>query len=194
MTKKSFIIIFSLLMASSIAFSQGLHLGIKGGTDIQKIDGFEINDKFAFGYHLGGYAQIILGSTFSIQPELYYSEVNLDTSNNFSQTYQSIDVSKVKLGYLNIPVLLNIKLAKKLSIQLGPKYGILSSSNLSLKGQAENAIKSGDFSVVAGLQVKISKLRMYGRYQVGLNDISDIGSSQKWKSQSAHIGLALQIF
>lgn len=194
MLKKIISLLFVALMTSSIVFSQGLHVGIKGGTDIQKIDGFDINDKFAFGYHLGGYVQIKLGSTFSIQPELYYSQINLDTSSTFSQTYESIDVSKIKLGYLNIPVLLNIKLAKKITIQLGPKYGILSSSNLSLKGQAENAIKSGDLSVVTGLQFKISKLRLYGRYQVGLNDISDIGSTQKWKSQTAHIGAALQIF
>lgn len=181
-------------MLTSVAFSQGIHIGAKGGTDMQKIDGNNFNNKFSFGYHFGGFVQVKLSSTFTIQPELYYSEVKFDTANNFSQTYQSIDLSKIKLGYLNLPILLNVNLSKKIALQAGPRFGILSKSNLSIKNQTKDAIKSGDIAIVGGVQVKLSNIYVYGRYQVGLNNINDVTSSDKWKSQSLHIGLALKIF
>jgi hypothetical protein len=194
MLKKYLCCFFAFIFLSTVAFSQGLHIGAKGGTDIQKIDGNNFNSKFAFGYHFGGFVQFKLSSTFAIQPELYYSEVNFDTANNFSQTYQSIDISKIKFGYLNLPILLNINLSKKFALQAGPRFGILSKSNLSVKDQAKDAIKSGDIAMVGGVQIKLSSLYVYGRYQVGLNNINDAISSDKWKSQSLHIGVALKLF
>ncbi len=194
MLKKSLSLLFSIMIFSSFAFSQGIHVGAKGGADMQKIDGNNFNNKFAFGYHFGGFVQLKLSSAFTLQPELYYSEVNFDTANNFSQTYQSIDISKIKFGYLNLPILLNINLSKKLALQAGPRFGILSKSNLSVKNQAKDAVKSGDIAMVGGVQVKLSSLYVYGRYQVGLNNINDAISTDKWKSQSLHIGVALKIF
>ncbi len=194
MYNKFLTLFFGLFIFSSVVFAQGFHIGAKGGTDMQKIDGNNFNNKFAFGYHFGGFVQLKLSSSFAIQPELYYSEVNFDTANNFSQTYQSIDISKIKFGYLNLPILLNINLSKKFALQAGPRFGILSKSNLSVKNQARDAIKSGDISMVGGVQIKVSSLYIYGRYQVGLNDINDAVSSDKWKSQSLHIGVALKLF
>ena len=194
MTKKSSLFFISFLLLNTVVFSQGFHMGVKFGTDIQKINGASFSEKFAFGYHLGGFAELKLSKTITIQPELYYSAVKLDTGNTFSQTYNSITISKLKFGYLNIPLILSIKAGEKMAVQLGSRYGILVDNNLSLRNNVESAFKKGDFSVLAGVQFNFSKLKIYGRYQVGLSNLNDIsGSTEKWKSQTFHIGLGLRI-
>ena len=193
MSKK--IALITLFIASSIiGMSQGFHMGVKFGTDIQKINGASFSEKFAFGYHLGGFAELKLSKSITIQPELYYSAVKLDTGSSFSQTYDSISLAKLKFGYLNIPLILSIKAGEKMAVQLGTRYGIIVDDNLSIKNNVESAFKKGDFSVLAGIQFNFSKIKIYGRYQIGLSNLNDItGSTEKWKSQSIHIGLGLRI-
>jgi hypothetical protein len=193
MSKK--IALITLFIASSIiGMSQGFHMGVKFGTDIQKINGASFSEKFAFGYHLGGFAELKLSKSITIQPELYYSAVKLDTGSAFSQTYDSISLAKLKFGYLNIPLILSIKAGEKMAVQLGTRYGIIVDDNLSIKNNVESAFKKGDFSVLAGIQFNFSKIKIYGRYQIGLSNLNDItGSTEKWKSQSIHIGLGLRI-
>lgn len=193
MSKK--IALITLFIASSLfGMSQGFHMGLKFGTDIQKINGASFSEKFAFGYHLGGFAELKLSKSITLQPELYYSAVNLDTGTTFSQTYNSIALSKLKFGYLNMPLILSIKAGEKMAVQLGSRYGIIVDNNLSLRNNVESAFKKGDFSVLAGIQFNFSKLKIYGRYQIGLSNINDItGSTETWKSQTIHIGLGLRI-
>ena len=193
MTKK--IVLITLFIASSFCgMSQDFHMGVKFGTDMQKINGASFSEKFAFGYHLGGFAELKLSKSITFQPELYYSAVKLDTGTKFSETYNSISLSKLKFGYLNIPLILNIKSGEKMVVQLGSRYGILVDNNLSIRNNVESAFKKGDFSVLAGLQFNFSKLKVYGRYQIGLSNLNDIaGSTETWKSQTFHIGLGLRI-
>lgn len=196
MFKKIFLLVVIFFYCFSSPFAQGIHLGIKIGSDIQKIDGASFTEKYAVGYHLGGFAELKLNNTFSIQPELYYSAVNLtvDTAkNNFSALYDIKNVNKLNFGYINVPILLNIYANKFLGIQVGPRFGVLSNSNLSIKANADNAIKSGDLSIVAGIQIKLLNVRVYGRYQVGLNDINDATSTEKWKTQTIHLGAAISL-
>ncbi len=193
MKSKNLLLTLALSLSTSILFAQGFQLGIKGGADIQKISGVSFNEEFAYGYHLGGFAQISINKKLSIQPELYYSAASMNKASNFDTLYTSVDPKKIKFGYINIPILLNIKPGKKLAIQVGPQYGILSNTNLSVKANAENAFKKGDFSMLAGFQLYFNKIRVYGRYQIGLTNINDASSQEKWKSQTVHLGVGLRI-
>ena len=186
-------IVCILLFAAQHAYAQGFSLGIKGGADVLKISGKSFDQEFAYGYHLGGYVELKLNKTFSLQPELYYSSASMSRGNSLDTIYTNVDLKKIKLDYINIPLILNIKPSKKFAIQVGPRYGILSNSNLSIKKNAENAFKSGDFSMLAGIQLNFSKIKVYGRYQIGLTDINDATSQEKWKSQTIHIGVGLKI-
>jgi hypothetical protein len=189
--KINFIILMFIVAHSS--FAQSFDLGIKGGSDIQKIQGASFSDKFTFGYHFGLFSSLKLSKKLSVQPEVYYSAVEMDTGANFSTVYNSVGISKLKFGYYNIPVLLNIKPNDHYSIQLGPNYKILNDRNLSLVGNGKKAIKAGDFSILAGVQLYFSSFRIYGRYQIGLTNVNDVGDQAKWKSQTIHIGVALKI-
>lgn len=191
---KSKILTLAILFAlSSFAVSAQLKLGIKGGANIHKLDGKSFKDEFSFGYHLGGFAEIGLSNKFSIQPEVLFSQVNIDTSSNFSDVYDFDNVSKVKLSYLQIPLLLNFKANQFVTLQLGPQFSILMNNDNTLVENGKDAFKKGDFSMLGGLQLNISKIKIYGRYAVGLNNINDIDNQEKWKNQTIQVGVGLTL-
>ncbi|MBS1497357.1 MAG: PorT family protein [Bacteroidetes bacterium] len=191
MKKQIILFAFTLLACSTGVMAQGFHIGIKGGADINKLDGKSFKDQFSFGYQLGGFAEIGLTPKFGIQPEVIFSQTNIDTSSTFSSVYAFNNISHVKLQYLKIPILLNFKPNNFVALQLGPQFGINLDKNSNLFTNGANAFKTGDFSMVGGLQIEISKLRLYGRYAIGLNNINDIDNREKWKTQSIQLGIGL---
>lgn len=188
--------LLALVLFTQAAMAQ-LNFGMKGGVNITKTDGKAFRDEFRYGYHLGAFAEIGLGSKLAIQPEVLWNQYQTRADSSFSNVYQnSVSISNyqnVKLNYLSIPLLLNYKLGSLLSLQAGPQYGILidQSKNLIKNGQA--AFKNGDFSLVGGAQIHISKLRLQGRYVVGLSNVSDIRDQNKWKNQGFQLSLGLAL-
>ena len=181
-----------ICLVASSAFSQGFKIGVKGGATINKITGKSFSEQFTWGYHVGGFATINLGK-IGIQPEIMFNQVNVDSSSHFSDIYQFNKVGKVKLSYLSIPVLLNINANKFVTVQVGPQFGILMNKSKTLVQNGKDAFKAGDFSMVGGLQLNITKLRIFGRYAVGLSNLNDIDNKEKWKSQSIQVGLGLTL-
>ncbi len=191
--KTKLISLATALLIFSASFSQGLSVGIKGGASINKITGQSFKDEFTYGYHLGGFATIGLGKKLSIQPEVLFNQFKADTSSNFSSVYHFNTINHVKLSYLTIPILLNYNFDKMVALQVGPQFGILMDKNKNLLQNGQDAFKSGDFSMIGGLQLKLLNFRVYGRYVVGLSDISNIANSDKWKSQSIQLGVGIGI-
>lgn len=193
MKNKILISILVLSLSTTAALAQGFKIGVKGGADIHKIDGQAFQDKFSYGYHLGGFAEIGLTKKFGIQPEVLFSQVNVDTSESFSEVYAFNSVSKVQLKYLKIPLLLNYSPNPFVSLQLGPQFGILMDQDKSLLKNGREAFAQGDFSMLGGLQLNISKLKIYGRYAVGLSNINDIDNQDKWKNQTIQLGVGFAL-
>ncbi len=190
-TKLLILAIFSIL--GNAAFSQKFNIGFKGGANINKLTGKSFSDQFSYGYHLGGFVSVGLGNKFAIQPEVLFNQVNADTSSNFSTVYKFNKVDKVQLKYLSIPVLLNFKPVKFLTLQAGPQFGVLMNKSNTLVENGRSAFKGGDFSMLGGVQVNISHLKIYGRYAVGLNNLNDIDDKEKWKSQTIQLGVGFTL-
>ena len=189
-----------LLLITVLSFSnlhaQSIHLGIKGGASVNKLTGQSFSDKFSFGYHVGGFIEIGIGKKFSLQPEVFVSQIKQDTSSQFRAIYNNvlgIAASKIELSCLNLPILLGFRVTDQFSIQLGPQYSILMNQNENLLQNGKHAFKNGDFSVLGGVQLKISRFRLYGRYAIGLNNLNDIDKMDEWKNQSLQIGIGLTI-
>jgi hypothetical protein len=184
-----------LVICSNFVLAQEFELGIKGGVDLQQISGVSFKKEFAYGYHLGAYSEIKLSKVISIQPELYYSAATMKKGNSLDTILYDIraHIKQIKFGYINIPILFNFKLSDKVKLQIGPRYGILSNTNLSVKSNAEKAFKSGDFALISGIQLKFSKVKVYARYQIGLTNMNEISNKENWKNQSIHIGIGLKI-
>ncbi|HEX5554886.1 MAG TPA: porin family protein [Chitinophagaceae bacterium] len=189
--------ISSLLVATAMA-QPGLHLGIKGGANMTKIDGEQYKDAFDFNYHLGGFLQLDLTKGFGIQPEVIFSQSTSRTGTRFSDIYTEFPNSndqKIKLNYLSIPVLANIKFSNALWLQLGPQYSILMNDHESLTQNGKDAFKKGDLSGVGGLWLKLPLgLSLSARYVIGLSNLNDVSDENKWNSQAIQLGIGFTFF
>ncbi len=191
--KSKLLLTAAITIISVSAFSQGFKIGAKGGATINKITGQTFKEKFTYSYHIGGFVTIKLSERFAVQPEVLFNQVNVDTSSKFSTIYEFNKLSKVQLKYLSIPILLNYNAGKILTLQAGPQFGILTNKSKSLVQNGKDAFKVGDFSMIGGVQLKLSSFRVYGRYVVGLNDLNDIDNKDQWKNQSIQIGVGLTL-
>lgn len=196
MKAKFFLPLLAALFMSSALMAQ-FHIGIKGGTNITKVNGQSFKDKFTYGYHLGGFAEIGLGGKFVLQPEVLFNQYSSTLDSNYNHIYEDIFTSgqsRVKLNYLSIPLVLNYKLIGNfLSLQAGPQFSILMKQDKNLLQNGADAFKKGDLSMLGGVQLKLSAIRITGRYAVGLNNISDIDNKDQWKSQGFQVSLGLAL-
>lgn len=194
MKTKFLLPLFAALLVSQALMAQ-FHIGVKGGANITKVDGASFKDQYRYGYHIGGFAEIGLGNKFSLQPEVLFNQYSTTLSDDYDDIYENVfnsDQTKVKLNYLSIPVLLNYKvIGNFLSLQAGPQFSILMDQNKNLLQNGGKAFSDGDFALLGGVQLKLSAIRISGRYVVGLNNINDIDNQDKWKSQAFQVSLGL---
>lgn len=175
-----------------------LRFGIKGGANLGKIDGAGYDESFKLGYHLGGFAQINLVKGFGIQPELVFSSSATEVKNasEFEDVYDynNIKETKPKLNYLSIPVLANIDLGSpRFKLQVGPQFSIMTSKKKSVFEEGKEAFKGGDFSAVGGLWLQLPIVNVSARYIIGLSDVSDVASTEKWKNQAIQLGVGITL-
>ncbi len=182
-----------LLFISSSLFAQTFKLGVKGGANLGKISGASFKDKFTLGYNVGGFATIGLGDKFAIQPEVLFNQVNNDTATSYSEIFKVRNINQIQLKFLSIPVLLNYNVNKFITLQAGPQFGILLNKNDNVLQNGNNAFKSGDFSLVGGVQLNLLKFRVYGRFVGGQTDINNLSSNDAWKTKAIQLGVGFSL-
>ncbi|HVW61673.1 MAG TPA: porin family protein [Puia sp.] len=195
---KSKSIVLSLLLVSFAVIhsqAQGVHVGIKAGANIFKVDGQGYSEGFHFGYNAGAFAELNWSDHWGVQPEVLFNQTNYRTGTQFHDIYPGgLDDVKGKLNYLSIPLLLSYRPVKLLSIQAGPQFGILLNQDKHLVESGKDAFKKGDFSLVGGVQLNLVNFVVGGRYVIGLTDINDVTSDQKWKNQGFQVYAGFRFF
>ena len=196
MKSKIYLLIAIVLIVQSA--NAQFSIGAKVGANLNKIDGKSFKEEFNTSYHAGGFAIIGLGEKFSLQPEVLWNQTISKTDTSIKQipsdAFSAFKNGEVKLDYLSIPVLLNYKfIGNFLTLQAGPQFGILLNKDENLLKNGEQAFKSGDFSMVGGAQIKISKFVGAARYVIGLSNISDIDIQDKWKNQGFQLSVGLSL-
>ncbi len=194
-TRLTTIVVALLVMQAA---SAQFRIGAKAGANIVKVDGVSFKDQFRYGYHIGGFAEIALthDKKLWLQPEVIYNQYSTTLDSNYKSIYQNIissNQSKVKLNYLSIPILLNYKLIGPIYLQAGPAFSVLTNQDKNFLQNGEEAFKNGDFSMIGGAQIRLSKIYITGRYVVGLSNINDIDNQDKWKSQVIQLSLGLSL-
>jgi hypothetical protein len=185
------LVVFTITTLTTRA--QSFHIGIKAGGSATKLDGQPFSNGFNFAYHAGAFAEINFSRKWGIQPELLFSQSSTKTLSNVNQiTFP--ENTNLQLNYLSIPILLNFRPAKLITFQLGPQFSILTNKNDNLTTSAQNAFKNGDFAMAGGVQFNLGTLKIYGRYLIGLNSVSDVTAQNSWKSQQIQAGVALKLF
>lgn len=194
--KKLLLAVVVVMGTITLVSAQGARVGVKLGTNLNKISGQSFKDGFDLSYHFGGFLEVDLNRKWGIQPELLWSQTSTKRT-SFNTLYSNQinplnNNEKIKLDYLAIPVLLRYSVAGILTLNVGPQFGILLNQDKTLLQNGESAFKSGDFSMVAGGQLNFKFVRVYGRYNIGLQNINDIDNKDKWTNQQIQLGLGLR--
>ena len=194
--KKITLATLALVCIISVSNAQ-FRIGLKAGANLSKISGMSFNEEFELGYQVGAFSEIGLGGNLGIQPEVLFSQVNTQRASGFNSIYNNVATpnsnEEIRLHYLSIPILLRYNVGKLVSLNVGPEFSALIDHNENLLKNGERAFSGGDFSVIGGLQLNLSRLRVYGRYNVGLNNINDIDERDKWKNQQVQLGLGVKL-
>lgn len=181
-----------LVFFSSSLFSQGLTFGIKAGANMGKISGQSFKNEYNLGYHAGAFVTIG-GKKLALQPEILFNQVNTDTATSFQQITGFNNISKIQLHYLTIPIMINYNISNILAVQFGPQFGILMDKNKNLVQNGKDAFKSGDFALAGGLQLKLLKFRVYGRFVGGTTDVNNLSNNDTWKVSMIQLGVGLAL-
>ncbi len=143
--------------------------GLKAGVNVANVkDDGNNNTDARTGWHVGGLVHIHLNKHFALQPELMYSTQGAEYPGNNS---------KLKLNYLNIPVLGQYMFGQGFRFQTGPQFGIMTSAEVK-SGDTETDIDDGintfDFSWSFGSgYLSSTGLGVDLRYNLGLTNVRD---------------------
>lgn len=186
---KPLILLLVALTITIFTFAQGFHVGLKGGVNMFKIDGKSFSEEFKHAYNAGLFSEINFSRKIGIQPEILWNQAQTQTSTRFKDIYDEGvgELKGVTLNYLSIPLLLNISPSRLITFQAGPQFGVLINKDQGLLENGKNAFKSGDFSMLGGLQLNLGGFKLGGRYTVGLTNINDIDNRDEWKNQGFQI-------
>ena len=193
--KKSVFLSFALLL-TSIAFvqAQGFQLGVKGGANINQIEGRSFDQGYKYGYTLGGFAELNFSKHFGIQPEVLWNQFQTKTATSIGGAYDGLsDNTNITLNYLTIPILLAFKPAKFLTFHVGSQFGILINESQTFVNNSKDAFKKGDFSLVGGAQLNLAWFKLGARYFAGLNNLDNVGNVDSWKNKGFQVYVGVRI-
>ena len=178
-----------IIAATTTTMAQELNWGIKAGANYSTLTS-DMEPDHIFGYHAGVLAEVALSPKFSIQPELLYSLEGAKAEQSYTEDdFFLATEEKIKLGYINLPIMVKYDVIPGLSLQAGPQLGYLIngkneyeiSSNfdeLELNESGTEDIKDELKKISLGLNFGLgydfqNNFFLQARYHLGLNDISD---------------------
>lgn len=116
--------------------------GVKAGPQLSNLVGNDdIDSESKFGIQAGAYANIRISESFAFQPEVLYSMQGAkqeSTQDLGIGTYRVED--KVKLDYINVPLMVKWYAYDGLNFEFGPQVGF----NVSAKAEGERRLISGE--------------------------------------------------
>ncbi|RZP04608.1 MAG: PorT family protein [Flavobacteriales bacterium] len=169
---KKIIFLILLVLFTTKSFSQGVDLGIKVGANFATLtDDVETRT----GLNFGAFATIKFNDKIALQGDLLYSQ----------QGAELLDIGKVDLDYINVPIVLKYYLVKKLNIQVGPQFGFLVNDD-------DLNSESMDIAGVVGIGLDLPLgFRIDGRYNFGLTEIFPDVSGLKNNVFSLSVGWSI---
>jgi len=199
--KKIVFLILSMIVLNVQAQNK-FALGIKLGQNFSSVNNVSV-DRNAASFHVGAAAQIGLGPSFSIAPEVILTQTKLESNPSVLELLNNnaLKPETYHLNYLAIPVLAQYKVFKSFIIQAGPQYSILLDQKKDGKETARLAFNSGEFAIVGGAKLDLGGFFLYGRYVIGMNNIrsatelnNNLGDQSTWKTRQWQLGVGFSLF
>ena len=199
--KKIFFFLMSMIVLNAQAQNK-FALGIKLGQNFSSVNNINV-DRNAASFHVGAAAQIGVGPSFSIAPEVILTQTKLESNPSVLELLgnSALKPETYHLNYLAIPVLAQYKVFKSFIIQAGPQYSILLDQQKDGKEAARLDFNSGEFAIVGGAKLDLKGFFLYGRYVIGMNNIrsaselsTNLGDQSTWKTRQWQLGLGFSLF
>lgn len=162
---------------SGVVTAQEATFGVKGGVNFSNIvDGNDNNgiedENLLTSFHAGIFTQVGISDTFYIQPELLYTRKGSKLSSAI------LGDSKLKLDYIELPVMFRISVLETINLEAGPYAAYLVSSKLTDDDNNDIANFDTDdfrkldygFAIGAGFNLEVAEIG--ARYNYGLASIS----------------------
>mgnify|MGYP000170628316 FL=1 len=192
---KKFMLIATIFIAFAAQAQEKIGIGIKVGQNFTSVNSVAV-DRHSASFHGGVTFQIGLTEKISLVPELLLSQTKLSTNPSIVDVLgdNRYNPETYHLSYLMVPLLVQVKPFPALLLQAGPQYGILLDQKKDGIENAQLAFNKGEFSFVGGAKVNLGGFFVYGRYVVGLQDISALQDQAKWKTRQWQLGIGMSLF
>jgi hypothetical protein len=192
---KKYILIALLPIGLCAGAQEKFGIGVKVGQNFSSVNSVAV-DRHSASFHGGVAFQIGLTEKISLVPELLLSQTKLATNSSIALVFSddNLKPETYHLNYLMIPLLVQVKPFSSLLLQAGPQYGILLDHKKDGIESAKLAFQQGEFSFVGGAKVNLGGFFVYGRYVVGLQNISELQDQAKWRTTQWQLGIGLSLF
>ncbi|KFF17416.1 porin family protein [Chryseobacterium sp. JM1] len=196
--------------ASSLAFAQQtpksssnpVTFGVKGGMNVSSLSKDEGLDdqKSKIGFNAGVFANIPVAESFSIQPEVLYSQYGSKADYTVLGNKYS---SSTKLDYIAVPVMFQYNLIPNLFVEAGPEFGFMVSAKNKIKNESngnsttsdnyKDDLKTFNFGIGLGAGYYFTdNFGITARYVAGLTDVAKNrpNGSDAVRNNTFQVGLA----
>lgn len=159
--------------------------GVKGGFNISNLYSDDVDDEnVLYGFNAGVYANFPVSDMISIQPELFYTTKGSEWEYNNAFIDGS---SKLRLDYIQLPVLAKFYIGEHFNVHVGPYAAFLVNANVKSENNLDFAevdedldtddFEKFDYGLSAGVEFAFDPLTVGLRYDYGL---SEIGKDQDY--------------
>lgn len=175
------------ILMTATAKAQNVNIGIKGGLNIYNINNSNgVKYDNLLGFNLGLIGHIHLAKQLALQPELVYS------AQGAKFTSSGVE-SKIQLGYINVPLLLQYMFDNGFRLQAGPQVGFLVNAKIKKPNSTidvKDSYKKVDVGLGAGIGY-VNPATNFGidaRYNLGLSNINE-NTSAKSTNRGFQVGV-----
>jgi hypothetical protein len=211
--KKLFLVLMVVTLVSVSASAQ-LSIGAKAGLNLANFGADAEDTKVKPSFHVGGYLNLPVSESFSIQPELLFNVMGAKVSEE--ETYSDPDFGNItekmqyntSLAYISIPVLAKYSLGT-FNIHAGPQIGFLASAKTKYEYTVEydggsdsdsgdedikDEVNGLDLGLTVGAGVDIGKLNLSARYYAGLGNIMKDSDDYKVTNGAFQLSIGYRLF
>lgn len=145
-------------------FESGLKAGLNI-TGIIPVD--DIEASFRLGFHAGGFVKVPLNKSLAFRPELLFTQKGAST---IVEVWGLTATSKNTISYIEVPLLMQYKIADAVNIQAGPYLSYM--VGMKIKDNDEEISLADynrfDYGIALGSTFNLGDFELGARYSLGL--------------------------
>ncbi len=140
------------IVSTTLAFAQtakpttsssSVRFGVKAGMNVSSLskDGTLDDVKSKIGFNAGAFASIPVAASFTVQPEVLYSQYGSKSNYTAGGTKYSVATN---LDYITVPVMLQYNFVPNFYVEAGPEFGLMVSAKEKVKNESNGASATSD--------------------------------------------------